>query len=148
MPIVKTPSKIDAKAVRAQVADWTARLKSLYSQFDDWVQEHPGATVSRGEIKQSIEPLMKQFHVAPRQIPTYTVVVDEKWRIAFVPSAVWIVGANGRIDITTNIRHHMLFDVGGRNGAPSDWQLGVTGSRKFVIPFDKTAFLNLLGERR
>ena len=148
MPTIKTPSKIDAKAVRAKVADWTTRLKSLYSQLDDWVQGYPGASVIHGEIKQSIEPLMKQFQVAASYIPTYTVVVDKKWQIAFVPSAVWIVGANGRIDITTNVRHHILFDVGGRNGAASDWQLGVTGTRKFVIPFDKTAFLNLLGERR
>ena len=88
MPTIKSPPRIDSKAVKLRVADWTARLKRLYSQMDDWVLAYPNAVVSRGEIQQVIEPLMRQFGVAAKNIPTYTVVIDNKWRIAFVPSAL------------------------------------------------------------
>jgi hypothetical protein len=148
MSTIATPEKIDAKAVKAKVTDWIARLKKLYSNLDDWVQDYPNAAVTRGAIKQPIEYLMKQFHVAPRNIPTYTVTVDEKWRVRFIPRALWTVGANGQIDILTNIRPHTLADLGGQNGSPSDWQLVVADARKFLIPFDQAAFTHLLKERR
>jgi hypothetical protein len=145
---IDAPLEIDGRAVKKKVADWTARIKKLHLQLDDWVQGYPNALATRGEMKQVVEPLMKRFHVAAQSIPTYTVFVDKKWRIAFVPSAIWILGANGRIDITTNVRQHILVDLGGRDGAPSDWQLVVADASKLLIPFDKVAFRNLLGERR
>lgn len=148
MPIIDTPPRIDSKFVKTRLTDWNSRLNNLYSRLDSWVKRLPNVTASHGETKQLIEPLMKQFHVAAQRIPTYTVIVDHTWRIAFIPSVLWIVGANGRIDICTPIRQHILVDSGGKNGAPSDWQLAVEDARKLLIPFDKVAFRKLLEERR
>lgn len=139
---------MDAKQVRARVADWIARLERLYAQLDEWVKEMPDTTISRDAVDQVIEPLMKQFKVPAQPIPTYTAFVQKKWRVAFVPSALWIVGANGRVNITTNVRQHILFDLGGRNCAPSDWRLAVEAAKKFIVPFDRAAFFRLLRERR
>ena len=115
MSSVGMPVEIDSKAVKKQVADWIARIKKLHLELDHWVQGYPNAAVTRGTIKQVIEPVMKQFRVAAQDVPTYTVFVDKKWRISFVPSAMWMVGANGRINVTTNVRQHTLYDLGGRD---------------------------------
>jgi len=140
--------RMNGRQVRARVADWISRLERLYAQLHEWVKELPDTTTRRGVLEQVIEPLMMQFKIPPQAIPTYTIFVEKKWRIAFVPSTLWIVGANGRVNITTNVRQHILFDLGGRNGSPSDWQLVVDDPKRLIIPFDESAFLGLLRERR
>jgi hypothetical protein len=139
---------VDAKRVKDRVTDWVKRLDKLYAQLDVWVQGVPDVRVERNSVQQVIEPLMERFAVPPRDVPTYTVFVDKKYRIAFVPSVVWIVGANGRVNITTNVRQHSLVDVGGENGAPSRWHLVGHDWDKPLIPFDHEAFLKLLQERK
>jgi hypothetical protein len=146
MAVIETHPKMDSKSTKAKVADWVVRLNNLYAQLDEWLQDHPNAVASRGEMKQVIDPLMKHYKIPSRVVPTYTVLVDKKWRVAFMPGALWTVGANGLIDISTNFRHHTVFDVGGKNGEPSDWQM--SHPRKFVVPFDQAAFSRMLGERR
>ncbi len=147
MPVIQTPLKLDRKAVDIRVADWTARLNKLYGRLDAWMQGVPHATVTRGTIKKVLGPPGKRSLAATYSIPTYSVFVDQKRRISFLPGDLWIVGANGRIDISAPASWHQMADLGGREGAPSDWQLAVDVGAKFLIPFNKTAFRKLLGEK-
>lgn len=139
---------VDAKRVKDRVADWVGRLERLYAQLDKWVQGVPDVRVERDTMQQVIEPLMERFSVPPRNVPAYTVFVNKKYRIAFVPSAVWIMGANGRVNVTTNVRQHILVDLGGENGAPSKWHLVGDDPNKPLVTFNQEAFLKLLQERK
>jgi hypothetical protein len=139
---------VDAKRVKDRITDWVARLERLYAQLDEWVQRVPDVRVERDTIQQVIEPLMERFSVPPRDVPTYTVFINKMYRVAFVPSVVWIVGANGRVNVTTNVRQHTLVDAGGENGAPSRWHLVGDDWNKPLIPFNREAFLKLLQERK
>lgn len=139
---------VDAKRVKHRVTDWVSRLERLYAQLDEWVQEVPDVRVERDTMQQVIEPLMERFSVPPRDVPAYSVFVSKKYRIAFVPSALWIMGANGRVNVTTNARQHILVDLGGENGAPSEWHLVGADADKPLVPFTREAFLKLLQERK
>lgn len=146
--MVEVEEIMDAKRVEGRVTDWVARLNRLYSQLDRWAREVPDARVERKPMQQLIEPIMERFAVPARDVPTYTVFVNAKYRIAFVPSSVWIMGANGRVDVSTNVRHHSLVDIGGKGGKPSNWCLVGNDPNKPLIPFNRQAFLKLVGERK
>jgi hypothetical protein len=60
------------------------------------VKGYPNATISRGKTKQLIEPLMRQFNIPAAEFRTYTVLLENKRRITFIPYAIWPIGANGR----------------------------------------------------
>lgn len=137
-----TPPENSAAAVRRRVNDWIRRLNLLYNQLDEWRQDVPGTRVLHGELQQTIEYMMMEMKVPARNVPTYT-ILKGKERIAFVPSVIWIVGANGRVNITTNTRQYTLVDMGGWDNASSDWQLMVSNSRKPLIQFTKQVFLRL-----
>jgi len=140
-------TKVTKASVDARVRDWMRRLNALYSQLDQWLPDRSNLRVIKEPLNQVIEPLMSQFKVPPRQIPTYTILIG-KVRIAFVPSALWIVGANGRVNITTNRRQHILVDVGDETENASNWQLVIPNDRASLKPFDKVAFDALLEEGR
>ena len=142
-----TETKVTKSHVEARVRDWIRRLNELYAQLDKWIPDEPGTTVRREHLLQAIEPLMSQFKVAPRQIPTYTVMAG-KGRLAFVPSALWVVGANGRVNVSTNSRQHMLVDLGGQAGKDSNWQLVLPDDRTSLKPFNREAFISLLKEAK
>jgi hypothetical protein len=139
---------VDARRVKDRVADWVGRLERLYAQLDEWVRGVPDARVERDTMQQVIEPLMERFSVPPRDVPAYTVFVNKKYRVAFVPSAIWIIGANGRVNVTTNVRQHILVDRGGGDGTPSKWHLVGDDPKNPLIPFNREAFLKLLQERK
>jgi hypothetical protein len=145
---IRPNGKVNARTVRADIADWVARLNALYARLDEWVPKTGGVTVERSWVDQEVEPPMSRFGVLARSIPSYALKFGRGRRVAFVPGTIWIVGANGRVDVTAHESQHILFDLGGRNGAPSDWQLVVDHPRKVLVPFGKTAFLSLLRGRR
>ena len=148
MVSLERSTNLDRKAVQETVNDWICRLRELYSYLDTWVASIPNSTVERSDVRQAIEPLMTRFNVPAQAIPTYTVILETKRRVAFVPSVIWIIGANGRVNVTTNFRQHILLDIGGRSMKRNGWQLVVSDPNKVLIPFNKVAFQNLLRERK
>jgi hypothetical protein len=136
----------NAETVRGRVTDWIARLNALFDKLETWAAEVPNARVERDHMPQQIEDSLTRFSVKVREVPTFTAFVDRKNRIAFVPSALWIVGANGRVNVTTNYRQYALLDLA-QPGTSSDWQLLVAGAKTHFKPFDQALFLKLISER-
>jgi hypothetical protein len=141
-----TNRAMTATKVTRRVANWIQRLDALFDQLETWAAAVPGARGERDHMPQQIEEMLTRFSVSVRAVPTFTVFVDKKYRIAFVPSALWITGANGRVNVTTNFRQYALLDLA-EQGKPSDWQLLVAGTKTHFKPFDQAVFLKLLSER-
>ena len=141
-----TNGGMTATRVKERVANWIQRLTALFDQLENWAAAVPDARVARDHMPQQIEEMLARFSVSVRAIPTLTVFVDKKYRVAFVPSALWITGANGRVNVTTNFRQYALLDLA-EQGQPSDWQLLVAGTRTHFKPFDQAVFSKLLSER-
>ena len=112
--------------------------------LDEWMESIPHDRMERGTIPQTIEPLMRRFNVPPRDLPTYMIFQGNK-QIRFVPSALWVVGANGRVNVNTSLKQHILVDRGdGEHG--SKWQLVVDDYKRLLVPFNRTQLLRLLAE--
>ena len=130
--------------VAARIDDWVGRLNRLYDKLDEWLVSIPHDRVRRATPKQPVEPTMRRANVPPRDVPTYTILRGTH-RIAFVPSALWLPGANGRVNVTTNAKQHVLVDRGtGGNG--SKWQLVIDDVDRPLVPFTRSQLLRLLAE--
>lgn len=64
--------------------------------------------------------------------------------MSFVPGPLWILGANGRVNVSTNRRQFVLVDLGGKDNAPSDWQIITSRMQLTYRPFDEEVFRSLV----
>ena len=99
--------------VEKRLTDWRRRLEELYSMIDRWLRDTPGTEGQRIMVPQIQEPLMRQFGVSSKKLPAYVIKKGAR-SIRFVPSALWIVGANGRVNISTD-RHECILVVARRS---------------------------------
>ena len=137
------------RQVEKGLRDWRLRLDALFTQIEGWVQETGNRwSVQRGTMRQRHEQMMREFGVAPRELPTLIIQCDRDRRaIEFIPSCLWIVGANGRVDVSVGGTSHTLVDMGGEGGKPSEWQLVNRDPKVVLEPFTREAFLRIATSR-
>ncbi|MCA9435843.1 MAG: hypothetical protein KC978_08675 [Candidatus Omnitrophica bacterium] len=132
--------------VVAQIEDWEKRLVELYNRIESWYNELPPNETKEflsGSVLQRDEGPMRRVDVPPRMLPTRSVLYGKN-RVSFVPSALWIVGANGRVNATTNRRQFSLIDVRENDEAPSDWQIVTSQLAQTHVPFTQEVFNDLI----
>lgn len=146
---IEPKERMTKRRVQARLRDWERRIDALFAQIEDWTKHmRDRLSVSKGVRQQRNEQMMREFGVAPRKLPTLT-VHGLRRTIELVPSCLWIIGANGRVDVsvvdpsvkdTKSASYYTLFDMGGEGEQPSDWQL-VNRDPKIVLePFTRDAF--------
>lgn len=132
--------------VISRIDDWVHRLEGLYDLVETWFKalpEAPNKEPLEGSVLQRDEPLMRQFDVPPRMIPTRAFLYGKN-RVSFVPSALWVIGANGRVNVTVGGQQYILVDMGGQQGQQSDWQIVTSRLGNVQRPFDQQVFNNLV----
>ncbi|MCX7014090.1 MAG: hypothetical protein NTW86_16310 [Candidatus Sumerlaeota bacterium] len=136
---------MDRNYVIARIDEWENRLDGLYFLIDGWFQElpDPNKQIFVGSVLQRDEPLMKQYDVPPRMLPTRAILCGKK-RISFTPSTLWVIGADGRVNVATNEHQFALVDMRNAQDQPSDWRIVASRLRDLYLPFDQQAFLNLV----
>jgi hypothetical protein len=87
---------------------------------------------------------MIQHKVDPIPLPTLEIIRGKK-RVAFVPSALWIIGADGRINVTANASQFILVDRRNDREQPSRWEIVLGKNRLETVPFTKEVLLDFLG---
>lgn len=132
--------------IQARIDDWEQRLNRLYSEIEAWYDQLPDVSPKqflRGSVLQRDEEPMVEFDITPRMFPTCSIIYGKN-RLSFVPNSLWIIGANGRVNVTTNSQGFALVDMGGANDLPSNWQIVTSKLRQTYRPFDQETFSNLL----
>ena len=114
-----TDDTIDARHVCRRVDDWEARVKHLYATVSEWLPD--GWTARAGAPVRMHEELMRRFDLTPRQIPTLLLANGSGKSAVLEPRVLWIIGANGRIDMKCGTRHYFIVDLAGNFEAPQ-WQ--------------------------
>jgi hypothetical protein len=101
----------------------------------------------RTERKRTVtmaEELMERYSVPDRELPVLDVLRGEDPVASFVPRGLWIIGANGRIDIITRSGFRFLTDRG-RNGAPN-WVVIDSQDRKKAKELNEHSFRSILDQ--
>jgi hypothetical protein len=133
--------------IERRADDWLNRLSQLRSQISAWLMETPDlktlTIVDRPAATMS-EELMMRFGVPPKQMPVFEIRNDGQRLVRFQPKGLWIIGANGRVDIVSKNAAPILVDHSEPLARPSDWRIYDSRDRARSVPFTRKAFVELV----
>ena len=131
--------------VEGRIDDWKARIRSLYDNLRVWARERPEWIIEPGEVMQRNEQLMMEKGIRPKKLATLNFHKGTK-RVGFVPSALWVVGADGRINIIANEKMYILVDMRDGHAGQSNWRITFPAARPKTTAFSMQEFLRILDE--
>lgn len=132
--------------IEHRVEDWIERLCTLRSQMADWLQvpEFEDMKIVERPPARMSEDLMQRFGVPPRDMPVFEIQASGRRVMRFQPKGLWIIGANGRVDLITRAAAPILVDQSEPLSRPSNWQLFDPGDRKRSVPLNQQTFSDLV----
>ncbi len=125
-----TDEKIDAQYICRRVDDWEDRVRNLFVMIRDWLPE--GWSARDGAPVRMHEEMMREYEVPARQIPTLRLASNSGSAVWLKPRGLWIIGANGRIDMKCADHHYFIVDIAEIFKAP-DWRVVRTDRRRDLV---------------
>jgi hypothetical protein len=105
--------------IEQRVDDWEKRIADLYSSIKGWLAPLPSYEVKERQDVKMYEELMQKNEVPERTLTSLDIYFEGRIVAAVKPIGLWIVGANGRVDILLNKGAIMLIDISERFDPPS-----------------------------
>lgn len=133
-----TAEHLDPVYVERRVEDWAQRIEALFSVVERWVP--PNWATRRTQKVRMDEPLMRHYQVAPRNLPVLEITKNDGSQLTLKPRGLWIVGANGRVDLIGPKGSFVIVDTAESLTAPS-WHIAPASNRQNLQPLDQAAFL-------
>lgn len=133
---------ITKEEVEHRIDDWLIRLRHLFEETRRWALEN-GWLIEDSSNSLMDEELMRRFKVSPQHQPTLRLNRKEGGYALFKPKGLWVVGANGRVDLYTSKGVFILVDQAGRYEAPR-WTLFRMPERRGGVPFTPDLLLSLV----
>jgi len=129
-------SEIDKEYIEKRVEDWIQRVDRVFSLVRDSLSGNPEIELVQNKTVSMHEELMQKYEVSPVNLPVLEIRRKSVLLASFKPMGLWVIGANGRIDILTKEGSYILVDLEGKE-KPSNWQVYTPKNRKNSIAFDK-----------
>jgi hypothetical protein len=123
-----TGPEITEEKVVERIDDWLRRLGDLYEQIKTWAAAQ-GWSAENGSTMPMHEELMRQFGVPAREQRTLVIRDPQGAEIWVRPKGLWVIGANGRVDIYSRKGAFVLVDIADAFKAPQ-WVLHRVGKRE------------------
>ncbi len=120
--------------VNQRVEDWLKRLDDLFAQIKVWASAN-GWTVADGGASPMRGELMERTGVKQREQPSLYVRNAGGADIWIRPKGLWVIGANGRVDVYAGNKVYTLVDVADPLQTPQ-WVLHRVGMGTRGEPFD------------
>ena len=115
--------------VRNRVDDWLHRLDDLFKEIKHWAAANGWRVEERAPIPMHEEP-MAQFALPAREQPAVYLHSPDGGVVWVNPIALWVIGANGRIDFDSSRKGAFtLIDVA-EPERPPQWILHKVGRGK------------------
>jgi hypothetical protein len=89
------------------------------------------------------EEPMRKAGVPPRKLPTLELVRDNAVRMRFRPYGLWIIGANGRIDLVKGSELYLVVDHS-KTFEPPSWHISPATARRDPKPFNAQSMALLI----
>lgn len=131
---------LDHTHVQGRVEDWKRRLSSLYSEIVAWF---PDLRSDQSDTVEMYEDLMREYGVSPTRVPVLRLFEQHDQVAKFVPRGLWIIGANGRVDLFTPKGHFLIFDRS-EYSEPSRWEIASSLRRLEPEPLTPDTLLRAL----
>jgi hypothetical protein len=129
-----TNTEIDRDHVVRRIDDWVSRIDALYRNIAGWL---PTGWVAdrKGAVRMSAE-LMQKFHVPARELAVLRLSYDGKPSAHIEPRGLWIIGANGRLDLFSRSGHYVIIDAA-ENFQEPDWHIAPLSDRRNRQPLNR-----------
>lgn len=101
---------VSKERIGRRVEDWLDRLHHLFEQIKAWAASRDW-TIEDGRPVPMREEMMAKFGCPERQQPTLYLYAPNGRQVWIKPKALWVIGANGRIDIYGPDNVFVLIDV-------------------------------------
>lgn len=118
---------IDRSHVERRLDDWSDRISRLYTSVEGWLPA--GISANRNNSVPVSEELMKKYQVGTRHLPILTMEKNGQWIGKIVPKGLWIIGANGRLDLFVKSSHFILVDRAENFSSPL-WMIAPSTNRR------------------
>lgn len=109
-------TSVTKELVEARVQDWKKRLHDLFQQVQAWAVENGWQVGDSGTVGMH-EELMQKFGVPATEQPTLRLDGDHGYAL-FKPKGLWVIGANGRVDLYTSKGTFIIVDLAERGDVP------------------------------
>ena len=126
-----TSESIDAPYIQRRVDDWIHRVRSLHAEL---AAALPKRWSTKAATVTMHEELMRKFKVPAASVPSLAFVHESGATASLVPRGLWLVGANGRLDLTANGQRYIVLDFADSFTCPK-WHVCTAQDRRNREPF-------------
>ncbi|SFK63588.1 hypothetical protein SAMN04488518_107126 [Pseudovibrio ascidiaceicola] len=130
------------KEIASRIEDWQQRISDLYAHIAECAEKHSELWLSENMTAKLFEKPMHDAGLEPVMLPVLNVGRGKGLIVSFQPIGLWVLGANGRMDILTHNGAYELIDEA-EVGQPPNWQVFAPGSWE-AKPFDHEVVERLL----
>ena len=136
-----TETNITPQHVEQRVADWERRIDGLYTQIESWLPA--GYSAQRDRTMLMHEEMMQKFGVAAKKLPILEITRDSVPVAKIEPRGLWIIGANGQLDMIVGKNQYVIVDTAENFASPS-WIFTPFSNRRNRQPVTQQTFCSLL----
>jgi hypothetical protein len=136
-----TADDLSRDQIQRRVEDWAQRIEKLYREIEEWLPA--GYSAEQSRTKRMHEELMREVRIPPRDLPIRKIVRDSQPVATIEPRGLWIIGANGRLDLISGQKHFVIVDAA-ESFHPPIWQIAPLNDRRKLDRFDRTKLLSAL----
>lgn len=133
--------EIDRAHVEKRVEDWEKRVADLYVMVGSWLSD--GWSTEKVGAVAFDDRLMQLFGIKARRIPILALKRHGQIQARLEPRELWIIGANGRVDLISTNKHFVIMDHAENFGMP-DWQISDLQDRMHEAPLTCDSFFKSL----
>lgn len=128
---------LDQAHVHDRVEDWKMRVSRLFADISSWL---PDLKSDRSDTIEMNEELMREYGVAPTRLPVLRLSNDDGQVAKFVPRGLWIIGANGRLNLFATNGQFVIVDRADYR-SPERWEIAPALQRLRSEPLSKSTLL-------
>lgn len=125
-----------------RISDWENRIAALYAEINRWVSKDTSFHTEAMRTVTMSEELMRDFAVPDRELPVLDVLKNQEPIASLVPRALWVIGANGRVDLITRKGTRLIVY---RDNMAWGWLVVDSDDRRKQIEFNEVTFWDLVG---
>jgi hypothetical protein len=132
---------VTRELVEERVKDWKNRLRTLFHEVGTWAKDNGWRVDDRHTVRMH-EELMQRFNVPATEQPTIRLDREHQYAL-FKPKALWVIGANGRVDLFTSKGTFIIVDLAER-GTTSRWTIFRASKKREGDPFTPELIADLV----
>lgn len=133
---------IDSQYILRRINDWKSRIEELFNKINSWIHEKQGYKLTTSPDIIMYEEMMKNFGLDQVTIKSADLFFNKKLIMSLKPFGLWIIGANGRIDLISKKGNFILIDYASQFSDP-EWRIYLKNKKENFL-FDKDLFLKLI----